>query len=78
VNTGEIVNSLTGGLAVIILAAIGRAILGLRGDFHRFMAEHIWLISTTLWTRDKVMKIMEALNIPMDNPPPNDLPTRKE
>jgi hypothetical protein len=73
-NAGEIISSLISGIGVLILAAIGRAVLGLRGDFHRFMAEHVWLISTTLWTRDKVVRIMQRLDMPMDNPPPTNLP----
>lgn len=77
-NSGEIVSSIISGISVLILAGIGKAVLGLRGDFHRFMAEHVWLISTSLWTRDKVLRIMDNLGMPVDQPPPNNLPPRKE
>jgi hypothetical protein len=78
VNTGEIVSSLISGVGVLILAAIGRSLFRMGKEVHRFMAEHVWLISTTLWTRDKVTQIMKALDIPMDNPPPSDLETSKK
>jgi hypothetical protein len=76
-NTGELVTSLISGVMVLLLAWIARRLGRIGGDFHKFMAEHIWLISTSLWTRDKVVKIMASLNMPMDNPPPSDLPERK-
>jgi hypothetical protein len=78
VNTGEIISSLISGTAVIILAAIGRGLLGVRKDFRRFMAEHVWLIATTLWTRDKVTLIMRKLEIPMEGMPPSDLPRERK
>jgi hypothetical protein len=77
-NTAEIVSSLISGVIVLILAWIARRVAKIGGDFHKFMAEHIWLISTSLWTRDKVVKIMASLNMPMDNPPPSDLPGGKQ
>lgn len=73
-NPGEIISSVISGLAVLLLAGIARGLLGVRADFRRFMAEHVWLISTTLWTRDKVVRIMQELKLPMDQPPPSDLP----
>lgn len=76
VNGGEIVSSVISGSAVLILAALTRGLLGLRKDFRKFMAEHVWLIATTLWTRDKVTVIMRELGIPMGNPPP-DVPEGK-
>jgi hypothetical protein len=78
VNSGEIVSTFISGIAVLILAAIGRGLLGVRKDFRRFMAEHIWLITTTLWTRDKVIQIMRKLEIPMDGLPPSDLPRERK
>ena len=49
-------------------------LIGIRTDFRRFMQEHLWLLATTMWTRDKVLIIMKRLDLPVDNPPPNDLP----
>jgi hypothetical protein len=74
VKAADIIQSVIGGLAVILLAAIGRGVLGLGKDFRRFMTEHIWLITTTLWTRDKVRQIMTKLDMPMTELPPDDLP----
>lgn len=80
-STGEIISSIISGLAVLILSAIfrmlwkvGKRIIELTKHFDRFMAEHVWLISTTLWTRDKVIRIMDRMDMPMDTPPPSDLP----
>lgn len=73
-NTGQIVSSIIGGVAVLLLGAIGRMILGIRSDFRRFLKEHLWLLATTLWTKDKVLLIMQRLDMSIDNPPPDDLP----
>lgn len=70
----EIVNSIVSGIIVLLLAAIARGMMGVRKDFRRFMAEHAWLLATSLWTRDKVLMIMAQLQMPVDQPPPNDLP----
>lgn len=72
--TGQILSSIISGVAVILLARIASGVRGVRRDFHRFMAEHLWLLATTMWTRDKVIRIMAELGMPADNPPPNDLP----
>jgi hypothetical protein len=72
-DAGQIISSVIGGVAVLFLGAIGRMILGIRTDFRRFMAEHLWLLATTMWTRDKVIIIMKAMNIEINDPPPNDL-----
>jgi hypothetical protein len=74
-NSGQIVSSVISGAAVLLLAGITRGLLGTRRDFRRFMAEHTWLLATTLWTRDKVIQIMEQMNMPLDDGvPPGDLP----
>ncbi len=73
-NAGEIISSVISGVAVLLLGAIARGLVGMRKDFRRFMAEHVWLITTTLWTRDKVMHIMRDLGMPAEQPPPADLP----
>lgn len=73
-DTGQIVSSVIGGVAVLLLGAIGRGLLGMRNDFRRFMQEHLWLLATTMWTRDKVMLIMKRLDIEIEDPPPHDLP----
>ena len=73
-NTGQIVSSVIGAVAVALLAAIGRGLVGIRKDVRRFMQEHLWLLATTLWTRDKVVLIMKRLDMPVQDPPPNDLP----
>ena len=72
-STGQIISNSIGGVAVLLLAAIGHGLLGIRRDFRRFMAEHTWLLATTLWTRDKVVKIMEHLGMPIGDDPPDDL-----
>lgn len=77
-NTGEIISSIISGAAVLLLAGIARGLWGIRDDFRRFMQEHLWLIATTMWTRDKVILIMKELKMPVDNPPPNNLPVRKD
>jgi hypothetical protein len=77
VNTDEIVSSVLSGIVVLILASIARTVASFHHEFRRFMAEHVWLLATTLWTRDKVTKIMKRLDMPMDDPPPNDLPPER-
>lgn len=76
--TGQVVNTVIGGTAVVLLAAIGKGLLGMRKDFRRFMAEHTWLIATTLWTRDKVQQIMTKLDMPMIDNPPDNLPWKEK
>lgn len=71
--TSSVISGILSGLSVIILAAIGRSVIRLDRSFRRFMAEHLWLLATSLWTRDKVILIMERLNMPIDHPPPNNL-----
>ena len=71
-----IVNSIIGGVAVVLLAAIGKGLLGMRKDFRRFMYEHAWLLATTLWTRDKVIHIMQEMGMPILEPPPANLPEK--
>lgn len=77
-SVGNIISSVISGVAVLLLAAIAKAVMSIRGDFKRFMLEHTWLLATTLWTRDKVLNIMEQMKMPVDNPPPADLPNRSE
>jgi len=74
VNPAEIVSSIISGLTVLLLAGITRGLIGVRKDFRRFMAEHTWLLATTLWTRDKVLQIMDRMDMPVDGTPPGDLP----
>jgi hypothetical protein len=74
VNPAEIISSIISGVTVLLLAGITRGLLGVRKDFRRFMAEHTWLLATTLWTRDKVIQIMQSMNMPVDGSPPSDLP----
>lgn len=70
----EIINAVIGGVAVLLLAGIGRGMMGIRRDFRRFMVEHTWLLATTLWNRDKVRLIMAKLEMPIEGSPPGDLP----
>ena len=72
--TAEIINSVIGGMAVLLLAAIGRGLLGMRKDFRRFMAEHVWLLATSLWNRDKIRQVMAKLDMPLEDDAPEDLP----
>lgn len=69
----DIITSIISGTAVLLLAGIAKAMLGVRNDFRKFMGEHMWLIATTMWTRDKVINIMRDLGMPLGNPPPDDL-----
>lgn len=62
--------------ATIILGAIARRLRALSQSFERFMGEHSWLLATTLWTRDKTIRIMDSLGMPIEQPPPADLPPR--
>lgn len=75
-NAGEIVSAIISSLAVVLLTAIARAMLGLRNDLRRYMTEHVWLLATTLWTRDRVIRIMRVMDLEVAEPPPNDLPPR--
>ncbi len=75
-SAAEIISSILSGLSVLVLAWLGRGLAGMRKDFRRFMAEHMWLLATTMWTRDKVLRIMGELDMPVDHPPPADLPRR--
>lgn len=79
-DTQQIIQSIIGGVAVLLLAGIGRMFMGVRSDLRRFMQEHTWLLATTLWTRDKVTQIMVKLDMPMTDDPPDVLPwaERKE
>lgn len=72
--TAQILDAVLSAITVVFLGAIGRGVLGLRKDAKRFMTEHMWLLATTLWTRDKVLVIMDQLGLEPDNPPPVDLP----
>jgi hypothetical protein len=77
VNPGEVLSAIISGVAVLLLAWIARSVHEFSRDLRRFMAEHAWLIATTLWTRDKVLKIMETMGMPLDGDPPDDLPQRR-
>jgi hypothetical protein len=70
VNASEIVSSIIGAVAVALLSFILSTLRRLFNKFDRFMAEHMWLIATTLWTRDKVMEMMQSLGMPMTSDPP--------
>lgn len=72
-SAGEILSSIISGVSVVILAAIARGLLGVRKEFRQFMTEHMWLLATTLWSRDKVLVIMRELGLAVDIPPPGDL-----
>jgi hypothetical protein len=74
VNAGQVISSVISGVAVLLLAGITRSLFGVRADFRRFMLEHTWLIATTLWTRDKVIKVMQQMDLDPGPPPPADLP----
>ena len=74
--TAQTVSAVISGVSVIVLAAIGRGLLGMRRDVRQFMAEHMWLLATTLWTRDNVRQIMQALGMPETTPPPDNLRAR--
>jgi len=74
----QIVSSVIGAIATAILAVIGRSIVGLRRDTRRFMGEHMWLLATTLWTRDNVTKVMDQLGMPVTSDPPENLPHRNK
>lgn len=75
-NVAVTFDAIVSGVTVIFLAWIGRGVMGMRRDFRRFMTEHSWLLATTLWTRDKVLRIMAQLDMPTEDPPPNELPRR--
>lgn len=72
----EIISSVVSGAALLLLAAITRALVGVRRDFRRFMTEHLWLLATTMWTRDKVIKMLQLLGMEDASNPPADLPPR--
>lgn len=73
-SVGQIISSTISGAAVLLLAWIAKAVVGVRADFRRFLAEHAWLMSTTLWSRDRIIKIMGDLGMPVGDPPPDNLP----
>lgn len=70
-NAGEIVSSVIGAIACGLLTWIARRLARIGIEFHRFMAEHVWLIATTLWNRDKVIRIMDQLGMPVNDVPPD-------
>lgn len=72
--TAQILDAILSAITVVLLGAIGRGMLGVRKDFRQFMTEHMWLLATSMWTRDKVLVIMSQLGMEVDNPPPGDLP----
>ena len=72
----EVVANIIGGVAVALLTTIATILFRTFRLFRRFMAEHIWLITTTLWTRDKVIRVMHHMNLPIEDVPPADLPRR--
>lgn len=71
--TTQVISSVLGGVAVLLLGAIGRLILAMRKDFHKFMAEHLWLLATTMWNKDKIILIMKKLDMPIEDLPPTNL-----
>jgi hypothetical protein len=76
-NTGETISAVISSAAVLLMTAIARALIGIRHDLSRYMAEHMWLLATTLWTRDKVQRIMRSMDMAIEDPPPADLPPRR-
>jgi len=77
VKPGEILSNVLGAVAVGLLGFICHVILRAYRKFDQFMAEHMWLLATTLWTRDKVMEIMGMLGIEVQIPPPANMPKGK-
>ncbi len=73
-SVGEVMSSVISGVSVLLLAWIARSIIGVRKDARRYLAEHTWLLATTLWTRDKVLQIMDHMDMPVNGEPPADLP----
>lgn len=66
----EIISNIIGGVAVALLGFLCHFVYRTYRKFDRFMTEHLWLLATTLWTRDKVMEIMSLLGIPITDGPP--------
>lgn len=73
----NIISDIISGTSVAMLAVIGRGLLGVRKDFRQFMAEHTWLLATTMWNKDKVLQIMAKMDMPMQDEPPRNLPWRR-
>ena len=69
----SVIANIIGGVAVVLLGGIVSILWRGYRRFNRFMAEHVWLITTTLWNRDKVLNIMDHLNMPVRDEPPSDL-----
>jgi len=69
----EILGNVLAAIAVAMLGFICHVIIRAYRKFDRFMLEHVWLIATTLWTRQKVIEVMAALGIDYPDPPPADL-----
>lgn len=74
----QILSSVLSAIAVTVLLAIGRYIRLLSKNFDRFMGEHLWLLASTMWNRDKVLRIMNELGMGLDDPPPEPLSERKK
>ncbi len=72
----ELVSNIIGAVAVGLLGFICHVLIRAYKKFDQFMTEHVWLLATTLWTRDKVVEVMSTLGIEIGNPPPGKL--RKE
>lgn len=68
--TNQIFANVIGGVATVLLGGIATLLWRGYRKLNRFMAEHLWLIATTMWTRDKVMVMMHQMGMPIDNPPP--------
>lgn len=75
--TTQIFGNIIGGIAVVLLTAIAGMCYRVFRKINRFMLEHVWLLTTTLWTRDKVILMMHHMNISIDDIPPANLPGRK-
>lgn len=72
----SITSAVVGAVATSLLAAIGVMLRGLRKDFRRFMAEHLYLLRIADWTKVNLANIFDHLNLTPTEPPPL-LPDKK-
>lgn len=66
----NIISSIIGGVATVILGGLFSMVRGLRTDFRRFMGEHLYLLRIADWTKVNLANLFDHLNLTPTEPPP--------
>jgi len=66
----SIIPSVASVAIVGLLSLIGRSMKGMRADFRRFMAEHLFLLRVADWTTVNLPTLFDHLGLTPTEPPP--------